>query len=462
MRVITASNSCPAWDAGTLQPRTPGGLVPMLIDVLERHGGDWVFTAPPGHDGSATVDVGGDVCLHPVPVGEELRHHHYDQISVGLFLGLFHYLHDASVAPIVGRALLESWAGYEAVNRLHAEKLAELWDGVDDDLVLINDPHLMLVPEMLGDLRTRRDGRLVAFLGTPWCGPEYLELLPSSIRDRVLASLLRCDSVGFHAERWARAFIECCRRFLPQVDVDGFVVRVDGHSCTITVAPFPLDVDTLEGMAVAPDTRRWRATLEAAAAGRQTLVRAERLDLWKNVLRGFLAYEELLDDEPELAARSCFLAISTAPSRATGRHVEYQGMVDEVVDRINGRHGTDDRPAVLLVRPERAGSRHCVVAALGLAKAALVNSTWDGLNLFAKEAAYLMGDDATLLLSHTTGAYDQLGAYARGIDPFDLRDTVDGMREALGAPPDAAAGAARRRAIRSETVAGWLERLRSM
>ncbi|GAA4938631.1 trehalose 6-phosphate synthase [Nonomuraea thailandensis] len=456
MKLLTCSNTCPRWDAGTLRPRSPGGLAPMLVALLNEHGGDWVFTAPP--EDSTPARLAGGIRLHPIELPEDVRHHHYDVISIRLLLGLLHYMHDTSAEPVFDGDLLESWAAYEAVNQAYAKRLGELATGGADEHVLINDPHLMLVPEYFDAEPGDRRGRMTYFLGTPWVEPDYYGILPGRLRTRVLESLLRCDVVGFHCDRWAEAFLACCARFLPGVRVEGRTVTGGGHTTRVVSVPFPVDHDVLERMRHEPATARWAGRLAELAAGRRTLVRADRLDLWKNLPRGFLAYETMLLRRPELAARCWFAAVVTTPSRAAERHLDYQRRTEAIVERINARFGAPGRQAATLIYPGPGDdSRNCVVAALGTSRAALVNSTYDGLNLFAKEAAYLLPDDGTLLISENAGVHQQLGPYAGTLDPFDPHQMSVAIEQALdgGAPP-AGLAVARRELLRRESPQAWL------
>ncbi|MFL6126433.1 trehalose-6-phosphate synthase [Actinophytocola sp.] len=456
MRLITCSNSYPRWDAGKLLPRSPGGLVPMLIALLQRHGGQWIFTAPPDLPAVDEVSVDGGIQLHPMAFDEQTRHQHYDVVSIRLFLGMLHYMHDTAVEPVFDRSLLAAWDGYEAVNRAYAKRLDELATGEPDELILINDPHLMLVPEFF----VQRRGPLTYFLGTPWCEPDYFGILPAHIRVRLLESLLRCDTVGFHAERWVDAFLACCTRYLPDAEVSGRVVRYRGRTTTLVAVPFPLDVDVVERLRDAPATDRWRAELALRSVGRRTMVRADRLDLWKNIPRGFLAYEAMLERRPELAESCWFAAVVTMPTRAADRHRVYQEQCEALVRRINDRFGTPAREAVSLIYPaSRGDSRNCVAAALTMSRAAIVNSTYDGLNLFAKEAALLLDDRASLLLSVNAGVYEQLAPHSVALDPFDIDQTSRAMEAALGDPDGhdgSASAAARRELLHSETAERWL------
>jgi trehalose 6-phosphate synthase len=441
----------------------------MLISLLGIRGGHWIFTAPPGAAGAGPVHLDGDVWLHPVRLEEQVRRHHYDTISIGLFLSLLHYMHDTSVAPVFGGEMRDAWAAYESVNRAYAERLADLAGNSRDDWILINDPHLMMVPEFLTEYFPRRASRLTYFLGTPWCEPDYFCSLPGWLRSRVLQSLLHCDLVGFHADRWAAAFVACCVRFLPGVMVStstdhcGRIVHVIRYRDRITqvlAEPFPVDGAVLEQMRAEDATTRWRHRLAGMAQGRRVLVRADRIDLWKNLLRGFAAYEQMLRGRPAMAGECWFAAIATPPSRASRRQRAYQDQAEAAVRRLNERFGAPGRDAVSLVYPgPDSGSRNCVVAALDLSHAALANPTYDGLNLFVKEAGTLMDDRAPLLLSVNAGAYQRLAPHVTALDPFDLEQTSVAMESALdsrnGGYCTHALG--RHDLLRRECVTSWLD-----
>ncbi|MCG8917329.1 trehalose-6-phosphate synthase [Actinokineospora sp. PR83] len=429
----------------------------MLIDLLDTHGGDWIFTAPIGTPGTGPVSVGAGVRLHPVDLDERLRSQHYDTISINLILGMLHYLHDTATQPVFDQAMVEAWVGYETVNRIYAKRLAELVEDVDDELILINDPHLMLVPEHLAEARPRTSGKLAYFLGTPWCEPDYFGLMPEWTRVRLLESLLHCDVVGFHSGRWVDAFLACCARNLPDARISGRVVRYRGRTTTLVSVPFPLDVDVLEQMRGEEATLRWAGRLAELAGGRRTVVRADRLDLWKNLPRGFLAYEALLERDPALAEECLFVSVVTTPSRAAPRHQAYQDATEAIVDRVNRRFGAPGRDAIALVRPGSGGdSRNAVVAALCSASAAIVNSTYDGLNLFAKEAAYLLAEDSPLLVSANAGVHEQLAGLATTVDPFDIDQTSRLLEAALRGTGRAAGRAERHALLRAESTTGWL------
>ncbi|HEX3784815.1 MAG TPA: trehalose-6-phosphate synthase [Pseudonocardiaceae bacterium] len=469
MRLVVCSNSSPRWEDGVgLLPRSPGGLVPLLVTLLAEHGGDWLCTVPLGgspvgpsdpdsEDGVEVVALPGDVALHQVRRSKAVLEQHYEDIGIRLMLWLFHYLFDTAREPVFDGAFAQAWAGYESVNRAYADHLATVLRNSPDELVLINDYHLFLVPEML-EPRAHRASTVAYFHGLPWCEPEYFDILPARIRDRILASLLRCDIVGFHCTRWARAFLACCARFLPDCATDDEGVVLDGHRTRISVASFPLDVPILERMRDAPETVRWRQRLRAAGGGRRVIVRADRIDLWKNLPRGFAAYRSLLQRRPELAGDWWFCAVVTVPSRTTERSRDLRRVCEEMVEELNERFGTPGRPAVSLIWPDLATTRNCVVAALSDADLVLVNPTIDGMNLVAKEALYF-AEHGSLLLSPNAGAYEGLADHVTPVDPFDVEATAAAMLDAMDSGQVPARQVAGRELLRGHDATTWLAEL---
>src|SRR3569833_1656411 len=122
MRLVICSNSAPRWQDGVdLLPRSPGGLVPLLVSLLGEHNGDWVCTAPsPNVTGSDPVEVTslpGGVTLRQVRQPKAVLEQHYTEGGIRLRLWLFHYLFDTAREPMFDRRFAEAWTGYETVNR---------------------------------------------------------------------------------------------------------------------------------------------------------------------------------------------------------------------------------------------------------------------------------------------------------------------------------------------------------
>jgi trehalose 6-phosphate synthase len=405
----------------------------MLAELLSE-GGDWVCAAPSGGPVPVT-ELPGGIRLHHIHLSAQVSEQHYMAIGTRVLLWLFHYLLDTVYEPSFDSSFTAAWAGYETANQAYARQLATIVTQAPDELLLVNDHHLFLVPEML-EQAGRRPGTLAYFHGLPWCEPDYFGLLPAAIGRRILASMLRCDVIGFHCTRWARAFAACCERYLPGCHADVEGVQADGRRTRLAVGPFPLDAAALERMRGDGATGRWQEHIARLAGGRRLLARADRIDLWKNLPRGFAAYQRLLERDPGIAREWWFCAVATAPSRGTERSAELRRRCEDMVTSINERFGTPDRPAVSLIYPDLATSRNCVVAVFSAAAVTLVNPTFDGMNLVAKEALYL-ADRAPLLLSRNAGAFEQLAGHVTPLQPFGVEDTAIAMADAMdgGARP---------------------------
>lgn len=436
MQLLTCSNSAPRLvsEGGILRsaPDAPGGLVPIISALLQEVGGHWIFTAPAG---SSRVDsdsshADNESPWHPLLIDENLIDMQREPITIRTLLWLFHYLHDTSVQPSFDEGVQAAWQAYWQVNREFADTLAGLHDNTEDEVVLVNDFHLMLVPQIFSVRVPVRKSILAYFHHVPWCEPDYFGILPARMRTEILQSLLRCDFVGFHCDRWGDAFLACCDRFLSDATVVDRTVVYQDHQTAVTTAPGPIDAHELEKVHTRPATEQWRDMLQRQASGRRLITRVDRLDLWKNLIRGFSAYEMILRRKPSLAVDFWFCAVVTPPRLQTERHKRYQALCDDVVKRINDRF-SGNREAVSLIYPDGGGpQRSRAVAALEVGSVTLVNPTYDGLNLVAKEAV-IVNPQAHLLLSMNAGVYPQLATCATAIQPFDIVSTAEALGHAM-------------------------------
>jgi trehalose 6-phosphate synthase len=412
-----------------------------MAALLQEVGGHWIFTAPAGSGGISDDSscAARESPLHALSIDENLIGRQRESITIRTLLWLFHYLHDTSVQPSFDETVQPAWQAYRQVNNEFAGALAGLHENADDEVVLVNDFHLMLVPQIFSASVPERKSVLAYFHHVPWCEPDYFGILPEWMRTQILQSLLRCDFAGFHCQRWGDAFLACCDRFLPGANVADRTVAYQDHQTVVTTAPGPIDAHVLEEVCNQPATVQWRDTFSRQAAGRRVITRVDRLDLWKNLVRGFLAYEMILRRKPSLAADFWFCAVVTPPRLLTDRHKHYQALCEDAAKRINDQF-TGGREAVSLIYPDGGESqRNRAVAALTVGSATLVNPTYDGLNIVAKEAV-VVNPRAPLLLSMNAGVYPQLAACATAIQPFDIVSTAEALGGAMEGqitcPPD--------------------------
>lgn len=200
---------------------------------------------------------------------------HYQTVSIETLLWLFHYLHDTAVSPAFDLSLHRAWGAYREVNDLLAERLASACAAspAEDSVVLVNDYHFLLTPGAMSRRGLPDKVRIVYAHQVPWCEPDYFSILPATIRDQILHSLLSCHTVIFHARRWLDAFLRCCDRYVPGAAAGDGTVEYGGRRVRVRAAPFPLDASTLLGLQRAEATERWRQRFAARAQGRRLLVR---------------------------------------------------------------------------------------------------------------------------------------------------------------------------------------------
>lgn len=367
---------------------------------------------------------------------------------------LFHYLFDTPHTPTFDGNFAEAWDGYRRVNEMFAKGAID----ADGDAVLVQDYHLMLVARAI---RAQGGSRrpLIYFHHTPWCEPDYFGLMPEYVRTELLDGMLAHDVVGFHSRRWAEAFLRCCERFVPDATVGDGEVRLRERSTRIVVAPVPVDAERLTIEAGDPTTRSWVESHDSMREGRKLLLRVDRIDLSKNPLRGFLAFEHLLHQRPELINEVLFLALLYPSRLSVERYKRYYSECLDVVRRINERYEREMKGSVGPVHLLFQDDFHRSLGAMKLFDALLVNPVFDGLNLVCKEAAVVNERSGSVILSRNAGAFEEIGESVIALDPFDVPATAAAIEHALALPAhEREARAKRLKELATRTTpSGWLD-----
>ena len=406
-------------NGGLRAKRAAGGLVNTLGPGARRHGALWLAASTSGTDKQtpeAALLADELVRFWPVPVSPERYHAYYDVISNQTLWFCLHGLWDTPRRPRFDRHWWSAWSSFMKVNELFATEVDRA--APCGATVLVQDYQLALTPSMLA--RRRPDLRISSFIHTPWCTPGELSSLPDEVASEVLAGLADGGPVGFHSPRWAAPFDDCVKTVL-------------GRQAATYVAPAAVDAGDLKKVATSEECEAERVALDEAVAGRKLIVRVDRMELSKNILRGFWAYDELLETRPDLRGKVVFAAL-VYPSRVG--LAEYQAYSQEVLSLaalINARWGTSEWTPVLL-HPEDNYPRS--IAALRSYDVLLVNPLRDGLNLVAKEGPSVNEREGALVLSRQAGAWLELGDFALGVNPFDVSQTAEALGRALDSSPE--------------------------
>ncbi|MCW2613480.1 MAG: hypothetical protein JWN08_474, partial [Frankiales bacterium] len=433
--LLLASNRGPvSWveDAqGQLVPvRGGGGLVSAVSGATAAGDAVWVCAALTEADSRAARAAAGGVVAPGVvmldidPVTFDRA---YNGVANATLWFVAHLLFDTATAPLFDARSAREWEAYREYGDAFAAALAE--QAAIGATVLVQDYHLALTPRQLRERRP--DLRIGHFSHTPWAPPEYFSLLPDDVGREVLLGMLGADAVGFHSARWADAFVRCCAQVLGAT-VTADAVTHAGRTTRVSVHPLGIDAAELRGRAAEPDVQGRLPALREMVGDCQLVLRIDRTELSKNIVRGLEAYRELLRTRPEWHQRVVHLAFAYPSRHDLPAYREYTGAVQRVAREVNEQYAVDGWvPVRLEVRDDYPRS----LAAYSLADVLLVNPLRDGMNLVAKEGPVLSERGVSLVLSRQAGAADELGADAHLVNPFDVGQTAAALHEALSTPP---------------------------
>jgi trehalose 6-phosphate synthase len=433
-RVVVASNRGPVSyqfaDDGSLSARRGGGgMIAGVMSGLAALGPDaeatWICAALSDADrAAARQGVPGDTGVRMLDIPPEILDRAYNEVANSALWFVHHMLFDTPVEPSFGAAFQRDWRSYVAYNEAFASALSD--NG--GTRALIQDYHLALAPRMLRDLTP--DARIAHFSHTPWAPPAYYRLLPDHVGQAVLDGMLGADHCGFLAASWADAFLDCCRDILG-ASVTGNRVTHRGHVTSVGVHPLGIDVPELRARAAQDDVAAHMAALTEATRGRQLIVRVDRTELSKNILRGLAAYRELLISRPRWRGQVVHLAFAYPSRSALPSYRAYTEQVEVFAEQINAEFGTPDwTPLILEVKDDYARS----LAACRLADVLLINPIRDGMNLVAQEGPALSGNGCALVLSREAGAAALFGDDALLVNPYDIGETAGALDRALTLP----------------------------
>jgi trehalose 6-phosphate synthase len=444
-RVLVASNRGPVSfsldDDGTLTARRGGGGLVSGLSGIAGTDTDvlWICAAlsdadraaaqaaPSGRLDLAGHDISAAVRMLDIPPVTFQRA--YNGVANSTLWFVHHLLYDTPNSPHFGLAWQREWESYRAYNAAFAGALAEA-TGPGDSRALVQDYHLTLAPRMLRDAHPRL--RIAHFSHTPWAPPDYYRILPGDIGREVLDGILGADHAGFLCDRWARAFLDCCGAFLDaEIDAERRTVRYRGRLTRVGVHRLGVDGEALRERAAAADVATRVQALKNAVGNRKLIVRVDRTELSKNIVRGLAAYRELLSMYPQWRGEVVHVAFAYPSRHDLPEYREYTGSVQRIAREIESEFGTDDwDPLILQVNDDYARS----LAAYLLADVLLVNPIRDGMNLVAKEGPVLSERGCALVLSSEAGAAEELGDHALVVNPYDISGTASALHDALTMP----------------------------
>ena len=446
--------------------RGGGGLVTALIGLASHRDAVWIASAITDEDieverehGGRSFEVAGEdgntYRIRFVASEAEAYDRFYNIIANPMLWFIQHYLWDLSNAPDIHRHEVEAFEfGYNVVNEDLARAVVEEIEGIENPIVMAHDYHLYTLPALVR--RARPDAFLHHFVHIPWSQPDAWRVLPRLIRDEIYDGILANDIVGLHTHSYRLNFLQCCRDLTEhEVDFERGVVHVGDREVWVRAYPLPIDWRATQALASRPRVAQFDAQLERRKRD-FLILRVDRADLSKNVLRGFSAFDIFLEQHPEFSERVTFRA-QLMPSRTdVPQYAEYLERIEALVAVVNHRHGTPDwMPIQLILRDDLDEA----VAGYKRYDVLMVNAMFDGMNLVAKEGPLVNERDGVSILSENTGAHEELGEFALSVNPFDVQETADSIHAALTMAPAERARRARglEEIVTSRDPGDWID-----
>ncbi len=437
--LVLVSNRGPVTfeDDGSMS-RGTGGLVTALTGLASHRDAVWIASAMTPADAKRAQEAGGRPIEIRTPAGGEYQvklvasdaeayDGFYNIVANPMLWFIQHYLWDLSNAPDIRRHEIDAFDyGYRVVNEDLSRAVIEQIDGLADPVVMVHDYHLYLLPALVR--AARPDVFLHHFVHIPWTQSDAWRVLPSRLREEVYRGILANDIIGFHTRSYRRNFLQCCEDLMGlKVDHEAGIVQYEDRE--VWVRNYPLPIDARATLQVARSARVRQFETELLRRRRDHLIlRVDRADLSKNVLRGFSAFDLFLEQHPEFIERVTFVA-QLMPSRTdVPEYAEYLERIEALVAVVNHRHGTPDwMPIQLKLRDDLEEA----VAAYKHYDVLLVNAMFDGMNLVAKEGPLVNERGGVSILSENTGAHEELGEFALSVNPFDIQELADAIHSAL-------------------------------
>ncbi len=402
--------------------RGGGGLVTALRGLVGLHDVTWIASAISDEDRALAGEAieerardGSPFRLRFVAHDPQAYDWYYNVVANPMLWFVQHYLWELAYTPKVDGAFHTAWEdGYAAVNAGFAAAVLEELEREPDAAVYFHDYHLYLAPRLV---RTAAPTvPLLHFVHIPWPQPDYWHVLPESMRFAIHDGMLANDVVGFHSDRWRQNFLDSLRNIV-------------GHDAVVRTITAPISVDTGEFEELATSRAVLDAEEEIVARRPEKLVlRVDRTDPSKNIVRGFRAFELYLDAHPEMRRRVGMLALLDPSRQDIPEYAEYLAAIQREARRVNDRFQENSwTPIDLQIADDFPRS----VAAYKQFDVLFVNAIMDGMNLVAKEAPLVNERVGAVVLSENTGAHEELADWTITVNPYDVEGQAEAIHQAL-------------------------------
>ncbi|MEL7671916.1 trehalose-6-phosphate synthase [Methanobacterium sp.] len=414
-----------------------GGIVPTLLPFMEKNGGTWVASAMTDAD----IEMAGRFPGNKIPIpleepmlnvqlirlDKEKYNEFYNTFNNSFLWFIHHYLLNLTYTPEIDECIHQAWQSYQYVNQKFAEKIVkEVNSSNEETLVMLHDIHLQTCPSYI---RKKFDDIFLSqFIHIPWPQPDYFSILPHYMEKSIVEGLLSNNHIGFHIERYVKNFLMTCQNYADDVNFKNNIVHYDGREIFVRNYPISVDVKKLTEFAKSEEVLKQEQYVKKIKGNNFLIYRTERMDPSKNIIRGFKAYDLFFQNHPEFKGKVIFFITGVASRENVKEYRDYKMNVNSIINEINGKYSKDGwKPIVSHFKAEYS----LVTAAFKNYDCLLINSINDGMNIVPKEGSIVNENNGVLIISETTGAYDELKENAININALDITETADAIYKAV-------------------------------
>lgn len=359
--------------------------------------------------------------LYPIFINKEQEEHYYHSICNSFLWPLFHYFTDHMLHTT------ESWHFYEEINQLFADEVINLAE--DGASIWVHDFHLMFLPQMLREKRP--DLKIGFFLHIPFPSSEVYRMLPH--RKELLQGILGADYIGFHTTDYSKHFTSSCLRVLG-LTTDKDTISYQGRKIGVGTHPIGMNIRSFDEILSKPHYFSYIQEIKERYKSHQVVLGIERLDYTKGIFFKLLAFEKLLEKNPDLIGKVILLQIIVPSRLDSPEYQKHRADVEKMVSRINGKFSKPGfNPIHYMYRNLPLAE---LIAIYCLANVCMVTSVRDGMNLVAQEFIYCAQKAQTkgsLILSEFAGSAHHL-PHAHIVNPFDIEGMAETLRVTLELP----------------------------
>ncbi|MBI5459561.1 trehalose-6-phosphate synthase [Methanobacterium sp.] len=418
--------------------RGAGGLVSTLLPIMETLNGVWIASAMTPGD----VEVAKRFPDNKVPIPEEdpqfwvpfvvvdqRRYEcYYSVISNPLLWFVQHYMWNSPYTPTIDDKIHQSWEqGYRYVNQKFAEKvLKESKKNEKEPLIMLQDYHLYLCPTYIR--KKLKDTFLSQFIHIPWPQSEYFSIIPEYMRKEIIEGLLSNNLLGFHLPRYVTNFMQTCEEYTDEVDYENGIIWHNGQATHVKSYPISVDYEGIKELAHSPGVLEKEKLIKEIKGDYFLFYRTDRIDLSKNIIRGFEAYELFLHKYPQYHGKVKFLTTGKPTRQQIREYHTYYYDVIEMIEDINVKYATDDwKPIEWIFKADY----NLVVAAFKNYDCLIVNPIADGMNIVPKESSIVNECQGSVILSEKAGCFEELKEHVLAVNPYDISQTAEAYHQAI-------------------------------